>query len=326
VHRRRFAVLLGAGASYGAWDDPSSTPPLGDALFDCLVRHFPKSWGSLDDEQCSAFTAKESRPAFESGMLSLWEGEQKRMASGPPVVTVQMLLTDLALYFAAFQLPAGVPNCYNALIDLLAQSGIVGQRLGVATLNYECLIELALEARRIPFDLNPDAPHSGVFSLWRPHGACNLLVDGVANGNMRDITIIGGNYYVAGTGVRLVAVPPGQVASIYAGQSNIPPAMSLYAPGKHSPTAPDLIAALRQRWEEWARAADIVVVIGARYVPEDLHTWRGIVEGPGSIWYVGDDASAAACAERVGPKRFTHLDRYFKPALGKLAARVKILA
>jgi hypothetical protein len=259
-------------------------------------------------------------------MLSLWEGESSRATSGSPFVTVQALLTDLAVYFAAFQLPDGVPNCYSALVDLFIRSGIVGERLGVATLNYECLIELALQARGIPFDLNPTPPRQDVFSLWRPHGACNLLVDGVANGNMRNITMVACNYYVAGSGVRLVAVPPAQVASIYETQSNVPPAMSLYAPGKHSPTAPDLLEALRTRWEQWARAADIVVVIGARYVQEDVHIWGGIDQGRGSIWYVGDDTSARACADRVGPERFTHLDHYFEPAIRKLAARLRILA
>ena len=48
-------------------------------------------------------------------MLSLWEGEFSRASSGPPPITVQVLLTDLGLYFAAFQLPVGVPNCYGAL-------------------------------------------------------------------------------------------------------------------------------------------------------------------------------------------------------------------
>lgn len=218
---------------------------------------------------------------------------------------MQELLTDLGLYFAAFQLPVGVPNCYSALIDLFAQSGLVGQRLGVATLNYECLIELALIARSVPFDLNPSPPRSGFFSLWRPHGACNLLVEGIVNGNMRHIMVVGASHYIAGSGVRLVSVSPTRVASIYEGQSNIPPAMSLYAPGKHSPTAPEQIGAQREQWEQWARTADVIVVIGARYAPEDTHVWNGIHQGHGSIWYVGDDESAAACAKRVGEQRFT---------------------
>jgi len=155
---RCFAVLLGAGASYGAWDDPSSTPPLGDCLFDHLVVHFPNTWGSLDDEQRSFFVEGDSRPAFERGMLVLWDGEFSRARSGTSPITVQALLTDLGLYFAAFQLPVGVPNCYSALIDLFAQSGLVGKRLGVATLSYGCLIKLALSARGVPFDLNPSPP------------------------------------------------------------------------------------------------------------------------------------------------------------------------
>src|ERR1022692_67688 len=106
MHRRRFAVLLGAGASYGAWDDHASTPPLGDSLFEYLVARFPKTWGSLDDAQRSAFTVRNSRPAFEDGMLAMWECERSRAVLGQPAVTVQALLTDLALYFAAFRLPA----------------------------------------------------------------------------------------------------------------------------------------------------------------------------------------------------------------------------
>lgn len=208
MHLRRYAVLLGAGASYGAWDDSSSTPPLGDDLFGHLGAEFPNTWGSLDDEQRSLFIGQDSRPAFERGMLSLWEDEFSRARSGPPSITVQALLTDLGLYFAAFQLPVGVPNCYSALIDLFARSGLVGHRLGVATLNYECLIELALSTRGVPFDLNPNPPRKGHLSLWRPHGACNLLVDGVAKGNMRNITMVACNYYVVGSGVRLVAVAP----------------------------------------------------------------------------------------------------------------------
>ena len=290
------------------------------------MAQFPSTWGSLSDEQRALFVGKDSRPAFERGMSSLWADELSRAGSGPPPITVQSLLTDLGLYFAAFQLPVSEPNCYSALIDLFVRLGLVGQRLGVATLNYECLIELALSTRGVPFDLNPNPPSKGRLSLWRPHGACNLLVDSVVKGNMRNVTMVASNYYIAGPGVKLVAVPPAKVVSIYNGQPNIPPAMSLYAPGKHSPTAPDLIMALRSRWEQWARMADVVIVIGARYVPEDLHIWNGIHQGRGNVWYVGDKSSATVCAEHIGQKRFTHLDYYFKPAVRKLAARLKILA
>lgn len=69
MNLRRFAVLLGAGASYGAWDDSSSTPPLGDCLFGHLVAHFPSTWGSLDGEQRSFFQRQDSRQEFEHGML-----------------------------------------------------------------------------------------------------------------------------------------------------------------------------------------------------------------------------------------------------------------
>jgi hypothetical protein len=43
----RLVVLVGAGASYGAFDYAKARPPLGDDLFDELVAAFPGTWGNL---------------------------------------------------------------------------------------------------------------------------------------------------------------------------------------------------------------------------------------------------------------------------------------
>lgn len=100
-------------------------------------------------------------------------------------------------------------------------------------------------------------------------------------------------HFAAGPGLRLVAIPPSQVAGIYRDQANIPPAMSLYARGKHSPTAPELINASRQRWTSWARSADIVISVDARFTPDDGHIWDGIVAGRSAVWFVGDTSDLA---------------------------------
>jgi len=317
---------LGAGASYGVLDDHPATPPLGDALFAKLVARFPQTWGRLSDEQKRGFVAAGSRPAFEDGMRSLWDAEFSRPACSTPAVTVQALLTDMALYFATFRLPADGSNCYSRLIRSLARYDLIGRRVGIATLNYECLLEEAVSGCGIPVDLDPVNPHSGALSIWKPHGACNLLIDTVANGNLHNATMAATTHYAGGQGLRLVAVPPQQVASVYTGEVNIPPAMSLYAPGKHSPTAPELINALRNQWRRWASSADVVIVIGARFVANDTHIWDGLVRGHSSIWFVGDDDSACTLLHEVGVGRFTHLGHSFKAALSKLSTRLKARA
>jgi hypothetical protein len=286
-------VLLGAGASYGAWDDQSATPPLGGALFDALVSGYPETWGRLNEIQKAAFTGEETRPGFENGMNELWEQELALTHPHPDYVSVQDLLTDMAIYFAAFRLPSEAPNCYSELVRAIAQSGLVGPRLGIATLNYECLLERASFAFGVPVDVGPCDPHQGALTVWKPHGACNLIADAVVNGNIRQVKMTTNMYYATGPGTRLVAVPPERVAEIYRDQDNIPPAMSLYAPSKHSPTAPEMINASRERWTRWARSADVVITVGVRFLPDDHHIWDGIISGRSSVWFVGNATAPA---------------------------------
>ena len=84
-------MRLGAGASYGAWQgDSPLTPPLGGCLFEALQEQFAASWGSLSEEQISAFAGDDTRPGFEEGMRQLWEGEFTSAAQpGTDFITVQ---------------------------------------------------------------------------------------------------------------------------------------------------------------------------------------------------------------------------------------------
>lgn len=316
---RRFALLLGAGASYGAWrDSQSPTPPLGDGLFERLAGAFPNTWGSLSEAQVAAFSDDDPGLGFETGMARLWRDDLQGAQRAQP------LLTDMAIYFAKFRLPVDQPNCYTQLLSGLARIGLIGERLAVATLNYECLLDLAAAELRIFPNPYPVPPCRGALTAWKPHGACNLVVKPVADGAWVNITIGQCQAYLVGAGIPLVPVHPDQVISLYENQVNIPPAMSMYAPGKESPVAPEYIDQSRALWLEWSRNAAVAVVVGARPNFDDAHVWSGITDGASDVWFVGDDESAAKLRAAIGEGRVTHLGSRFHEVLPSLCTRLSL--
>ena len=127
----KLAFLFGAGASYGTGGVEPETPPLGRELYDRLKGAFPETWeGMIRPAEDEAF--RRDDPPFEQGMEMLWEANDER---------VQPLVTDLALYFCRFSL-SSTANAYSNLLSSLNGKRCVA---GFATLNYDCLLEAALE-------------------------------------------------------------------------------------------------------------------------------------------------------------------------------------
>lgn len=316
---KSLAILIGAGASYGAWQRGVLRPPLGDALFAALEDRFPETWGNLNARQREAFTESDSGLGFEHGMQAIWDQEMQGL---PTAVPVQSLLTDMAVYFAEFRPPADGDDCYSKLIGCLRDRDLIGERLAVASLNYEVLFDLAAVGVGVGVSAKPLPPARGGITVWKPHGACNLVPEPVVAGNWQNIGVFRSpNMLVGG---KVVAIPPRRVIELYASQRNIPPAMSLYAPGKHSPVAPDYIEEARRQWSEWARRAETVIAIGVRYVPDDGHIWNDVIRGTSDVWYLGDDMSADKLSEQLGG-RLVHLGSYFRESLPDLVSRIQHL-
>lgn len=147
----------------------------------------------------------------------------------------------------------------------------------------------------------------------------------VASGNWRNIQMSACGVWVGG-GVPLIAVHPEQVRQIYEGQHHIPPAMSLYAPGKSSPVAPEEILRSRQCWTDWSRSADVTIIVGARPNLDDEHVWQGVLEGRSEVWFIGDAASALTLEHEAGAGRVSHLGEYFEPSLPSLTSRIQLLS
>lgn len=318
----RIAILVGAGASFGAWDGAPPRPPLGVDLFPALCGSFPATWGRLTEDQKALFVAIRPGIDFEHGMQRLWEDE---MSGKESATWVQDLIVDMAVYFARFRLPDGRGNRYTELIACLQRHGLTWARLGVASLNYECLLEMAIAALGVTVDSAPVPPRADAISVWKPHGACNLVLRDVANGKWGKITVRRSPNMAVGD-LPLVALTPPEVETIYQSRRTIPPAMSLYAPGKHSPVVPRFIDQSRAQWVRWTSNAQLALSIGTRYVRGDHHVWKGIARGEGTVWYIGDENSAMKLRRDVGDRRLVYPGERLGEALPDLITRLESFA
>lgn len=308
-----YGFLFGAGASHGAGAVVPSCPPLGNQLYEALIEAYPQTWGALvqpDEDQ--AF--RDTDLPFEKGMGLVWERREAR---------AQLLITDLALYFTRFE-PRGNHDCYSRLLALLQLRGVLG-RSTFGSLNYDCLFELA--AGNVGLGVNysgrPGPP--GTLSLVKPHGSCNFVMQGLGrNLVMKNVTVAGSQHFFEGP---VEPRHPREIAALYAAGPSMPPAISLYAPGKPSPMAHTFLDGVREYWGETVHAADIVVVIGARVVLDDRHVWDPIREAQGRVWYVGSPVGPdfAAFAADLG-ERLTLFAETFAAAIERLDGRLQILA
>lgn len=298
----RVVLLVGAGASYGAFDDESHRPPLGDQLFAHLVRFFPETWGKLPEQMQSEF--RKPADGFELGMSALREDGKH----------TQKALIDLGTFFERFRIPSGI-NRYIALAARLESLG-PNVEYAFASLNYETCLEQSLtqsDKTCFYWDDPPKGPARFYVRVVKPHGSCNFVVDTGTNMFFNNSFEIVG-IYVGGSGCRLKVVPLEEVAS--AAKTGFPSAMSVYASGKPDMICPDFVARLRTDWREIVAVADMVVVIGARSnIASDPHIWQPIVEGKAMIAYIG--GHELSLQEFVG-SRLTYLGNTFQGGLDPL--------
>lgn len=309
------AVLIGAGASYGAGGIAPEQPPRGDELFDRLQQEFPESWGSLlDDEECQAFGGD---PPFEAGMKMLWENNDERLSR---------LLIDMAIYFSRFR-PDGSLNCYAALLQLLMTTSRID--VFFCSLNYECVFEQV--AQQVGLDLinlgRGGSEGERRACLYKPHGSCNYI-DPITRNFYG--TISGSPHYVyrqqpALTDFEVLNCP--EVEALYDTGVTVPPVMSLYEATKHSPVGSTLMDMIRKAWAQGAASAEVILAIGARPVLNDHHIWDAVINSSASVWFVGgqEDDAYSALEKEIG-NRLVHLASTFEVAIPVLQRRLAAIA
>jgi hypothetical protein len=298
---RNYAFLIGAGASKGAGGVTPYDPPLGAELYGYLTREFPTTWGALPDHFDALF-----RDSFEVGMAELWDNQ---------LDIGTRLIIEMAIYFSRFDPPLDGSDCYSRLIWRLKQSELV-PNTRIATLNYECVLDIAASRLGLKLTYLSDTLLPDNITIWKPHGACNLI----PNAQVYHLNIVAKGIYDGP--LRGVDLP--EVRRLYDTGYALPPAMSLFAPGKPTPVAGTWVDETRRQWAEWVQGADVVVVIGARPLFEDAHIWEPIIGSSAEVWYIGgtSDANYQTFQSRLGP-RITHLADRFVQGFGPLARRLR---
>ncbi len=225
---------------------------------------------------------------FEQGMANLWQTSLEKV---PP------LTSEMPQYFSQFKPSMDSSDCYSQIAKLIAEHGLVAN-VAFATLNYECVLDLALKIatkQRIVY-ANPSKPFAAPI-LWKLHGGCNLVPDN--NWTMQ------GNTY----GIQQIfdgpvkAIEPSAIGS-YFDRMDVPPVMSVYMPGKPTQTSTGILSRIRSEWQEWTESVAAVVVIGAKPILKETYIWQPIISGNSKIYWVGGrdgdyEELAAKLADRL---------------------------
>jgi hypothetical protein len=256
-------VLFGAGASYGCGDVSPRPPPLGGQLFAALSRLYA-SWRGVPADVAVLF-----RKNFESGMAALIERHSHAIAP---------LMQDMAIFFSMFGFARDASNLYTRIVKAETGGNILW-----ATLNYECLLELAVASVGNKIGYFQDPPLTqGEVPVWKLHGSCNFKVSGLEA--TRGISFSSGISFGAG----IEPIELSAVRTHYKGNTALYPAMALFAKGKPIAMSPDPVQWAQRRWAEHVSVATRTLVIGVHPNKDDEHIWGPLRRAPGALGYVGD--------------------------------------
>ncbi|MEO8361998.1 MAG: hypothetical protein ABI672_18345 [Vicinamibacteria bacterium] len=301
-------ILFGAGASYGALGIAPSAPPLGPRLFESLCQMFPATWAKVSGRVAEIFM--EGNP--ENGMAALNDE-----ASGYRSV-LRFLIRDMAVYFSRFEVQDASANLYCRLV-LRFKEQILNGDVVLSTLNYECLIEHAMETHGIvPTYLGEVA--SGSARILKVHGSCNFIPQGFLAGGTGlafdwsyENTISTTLKFVHRTAVRAELEKTG-----------IPSAMSMYTENKPNPIGPLALKRLRDDFAGYCKSAGAIVAVGARPYAPDTHIWQPIADSRATISLVADRASCDEWILSHGGGRAKWMGDRFDAAWDDIVASVAV--
>jgi hypothetical protein len=258
-------LLFGAGASVGA-GGLNTIPPLGRDLYNQLATDFPNTWGKLPSNISPLFI-----PNFENGMNYVYNNQAALGAD----INLTILLRDMAIFFSRFQIVNFADNMYCRLFSRYLNA-INDNRVIIASLNYDCLIELALNTT-YPYkaDIEP-------YPVIKVHGSCNFIPEFIFGDTK------GFNLQYAKFNTPIKAVMPSGVPSSLDGIP-LPPAMSLYMKGKKSPIAPNAVDNFIAKYQECVKLANVVIAIGVQPNLDDMHIWNALKDTSATLVLVANE-------------------------------------
>jgi len=259
-------LLFGAGASVAT--DPHvlpGRPPLGRELYDQLAEFAPGVWGqgSHLGQYADVF-----RNDFEAGMNDRLQQE--------PTPSVLEWLRYLAMYFAQFTLKEGGEDPYSNLIRRLHDRAVISASI-CASLNYECLLELAALSNGI--DVSYEGRIDQGIEVLKPHGSCNFMTSDLSTYKYQ-LTNPGAQ---VGGGFEIVDL---KAVEHTLGENRFS-VTSMYAWGKNTPVGGTRLQQIRNRFNEAVRTASRLIIVGVRANAADSHLWIPITETHAELYFVG---------------------------------------
>lgn len=265
---RHIVFLIGSGASVGASTRITpEQPPLGPGLFDALARYSPGDWGP--ESRLGKVYGDKLRDNFERTMFEevcLWE----------PSLSILEWYRSMALFFARFTLPQGGADLYSRLLTHLRNSELL-EHCVIGSLNYEYLLEQAAQRLEIELCYSTRPSNPNTLSVLKVHGSCNLITEDLSH--FRVYLTNPNSSLEVGTKFVSPVDLPGTLRTMFSEPGAYHFAvMSLYAAYKNSILSPGQIQQTRNEWDQVARDAHMVIVIGVRPNEDDKHIWDPIRE------------------------------------------------
>jgi hypothetical protein len=229
----------------------------------------------------------------------------------------------MARYFARFSATDG--NVYVRLIEAVERVGRFDGTV-FASLNYECMLEQALERCSKLVRYFEEAASTGNAACCRKlHGSYNFVPE--QEGRITGIAMPRD----APLGLKITPIDYRAVEGYCDGQQGHPsafdsplaPTMSVIMRGKPVLFSPPEIRRLQSWWANAVLRAKVVTVIGVRPHPIDAHIWQPLAETEAAVCAVGDrdDFEAWNRTHRSGNgKPFRFLGNFFDQCLSDIVS------
>ena len=264
----RDIFFFGAGASHGSADCIPALPPLGTQVFKAL----------RDKRGIAATVTGHLKALFED----CFEAGMAEFAATRETDVVEFL-RDMAAFFAEYE--PGSKNEYFKLVRQIQRKEISPT---FVTLNYELLLEYAIQRSGIGVQYGGAPSRPNCWPVLKIHGSCNFLPD-TSESLLRDIRLTGFPNEMFHFPAK-IAGSKAEILEFCRREDSLAPSIAIYAPGKRVLVNEYVIQHDRQVWKQLAGAARRIFVIGVSVNPADEHIWNTFAScRQADLFYVGHE-------------------------------------
>ncbi len=288
----RRAFLFGAGASYGAGYILPAAPPLGNTLYDILAREYPGNWGP------NSFIGSRYAAGLRTNFEETFTNE---IAPRFPPIHIVECYCDVAHFFSRFSLEGKGKDLYSRLLAFLESRHLLTAAT-FASLNYECLLELAAEGLGLSVNYFTRESDPAALQVLKLHGSCNFITDELSQWRPH---LSSPGFHI---GARLNTLPLRNLHKALDAKLResvhgryFYPILSLYAVGKDNHIATEKIQAFRNAWINEVAQATHLAIVGVRFTPADTHITDPVRDTASpTVLYIGSTADFEGW-QRINP-------------------------